>query len=520
MPTTGDSMADDTVPETGLRERAARLALVLGPLAAIAVYAVMPDVAGSGDAVVELGHAGRATAAIGVLMAIWWMTEALHVSATALLPVALFPLFGVFSVDEAAAPYANPLIFLFLGGFLLALAMQRWGLERRIALLALRVVGTEPRMLVGGFMVLTATFSMWVSNTATVAMMLPIALSVVDAAVPGGRGSLIDRPGAPGTSFARSLLLGIAASASIGGVGTLIGTPPNLFLASFARDELGIEISFVDWMLVGIPLVAVFLPVAWVLLTRVLFPPDVDRDRLQSLLADRTLASVGPMQRAEWAVLVVFVLTALAWVFRPLLVDLTVLGAQPLGGLSDAGIAVIAGVALFVIPAGRDSTRVLDWETARQLPWGILLLFGGGLSLAAAIAATGVDDFLGLQVQGLDVHPILLVAVLTAGVVFMTELTSNTATAAALVPIVAALAPGLGLHPLALAVPVAVAASLAFMLPVATPPNAIVFGSGFVGIPDLMRMGLRLNLVSIVLITSWLPLLALPLLGIDLVLAE
>ena len=518
MSSPGDAMADDTVAETGFRERAGRWALVLGPVAAVIVYGVTPDVAVSGDTVVELGHAGRATAAVAVLMAIWWMTEALHVSATALLPVALLPLFGVFSVDDAASPYANPLIFLFLGGFLLALAMQRWGLERRIALLALRVVGTEPRMLVGGFMVLTAAFSMWVSNTATVAMMLPIALSVVDAAVPGGRNALVDHPGAPGTSFARSLLLGIAASASIGGVGTLIGTPPNLFLASFARDELGVNISFVDWMFVGVPLVVMFLPVAWLLLTRVLFPPDVDRGRLTSLLTDRSVAPVGPMQRAEWAVLVVFTCTAMAWVFRPLLVDLTVLGAQPLGGLSDAGIAVIAGVALFVIPAGRGSTRVLDWETARQLPWGILLLFGGGLSLASAIAATGVDDFLGLQVQGLDVHPILLIAVVTTGVVFMTEMTSNTATAAALVPIVAAIGPGLGVHPLALAVPVAVAASLAFMLPVATPPNAIVFGSGFVGIPDLMRMGIRLNVVSIVLITAWLPLLALPLLGIDLLL--
>jgi solute carrier family 13 (sodium-dependent dicarboxylate transporter), member 2/3/5 len=512
---TGDAMSDDTVAETGLRERAARWALVLGPLLAAAVYVAMPDRAGTGVEAIELGHAGRATAAIGVLMAVWWMTEALHVSATALLPVALFPLFGVFTVDEAAAPYANPLIFLFLGGFLLALAMQRWGLERRIALIALRIVGTEPRMLVGGFMVLTATFSMWVSNTATVAMMLPIALSVVDAAVPGGRTVLIDQPGAPGTRFSRSLLLGIAASASIGGVGTLIGTPPNLFLASFARDELDITISFVDWMMVGVPLVAVFLPIAWVLLTRVLFPPDVDRERLRGLLAGRGVAPVGPMQRAEWVVFVVFICTALAWVFRPLLVDITVFGARPFGGLSDAGIAVIAGVVLFVVPAGA-GTRVLDWETARQLPWGILLLFGGGLSLAAAIAATGVDDFLGLQVQGLDVHPIVLVAVVTTGVVFMTEMTSNTATAAALVPIVAAIGPGLGLHPLALAIPVAVAASLAFMLPVATPPNAIVFGSGFIGIPDLMRMGLRLNLVSIVLITSWLPLLALPVLGIDL----
>jgi solute carrier family 13 (sodium-dependent dicarboxylate transporter), member 2/3/5 len=511
-----DLPLDDTVAETGPRtNRVGRWALIVGPLVAIGVYFVVPDQAGSGDSIVELGHAGRATAAIGVLMAIWWMTEALHVSATALLPVALFPLFDVLAVDAAAAPYANPLIFLFLGGFLLALSMQRWGLERRIALVALRLVGTEPRVVVGGFMVLTAVFSMWVSNTATVAMMLPIALSVIDAAVPDGRDALLQGSDAPGSRFARSLLLGIAASASIGGVGTLIGTPPNLFLASFARDELGIDISFSEWLMVGIPLVAVFLPIAWFLLTFVLFRPDVERSGLDRLLDD--VGPSGRMQRAEWVVLVVFTMTALAWVFRPLLEDVSVLGGRPFAGLSDAGIAVIAGVVLFIAPSGRgEGERVLDWETARQLPWGILLLFGGGLSLAAAIAATGVDDFLGLQVEGLDVHPVILIMVVSAGVVFLTEMTSNTATAAALVPIVAAVAPGLGIHPLALAIPVAVAASLAFMLPVATPPNAIVFGSGFVAMPDMMRMGLRLNVVSIAIITSWVPLLALPVLGIDL----
>ena len=507
---------DDTRAETDLRATAGSWALLGGPVLAVIVYLALPDVAGTGASAVELGHAGRATAAIGVLMAVWWMTEAIHVSATALLPIALFPVFTVAEVNDAAAPYANPLIFLFLGGFMLALAMQRWGLERRIALLALRVVGTEPRMVVAGFMVLTASFSMWVSNTATVAMMLPIALSVIDAAVPGGRDALIDRPNGPGTRFARSLLLGIAASASIGGVATLIGTPPNLFLASFARDEIGTDISFVGWMMVGLPLVAVFLPIAWLLLTRVLFPPDVDRARLRGLLDGTAMERPGPMQRAEWVVLVVFTCTALTWIFRPLLVDWTILGTQPLSGLSDAGIAVIAGVSLFLFPSGKRGTRVLDWETARQLPWGILLLFGGGLSLASAIAANGVDDFLGLQVEGLDVHPVLLIALLTAGVVFLTELTSNSATAAALIPIVAAIGPGLDVHPLALAIPVAVAASLAFMLPVATPPNAIVFGTGFVRIPDLMRMGIRLNLVSIVLITAWVSLLALPLRGIDL----
>ncbi len=514
---TGGDLGGDDVEAAAGHFRLKAAALVGGPIAGLVVYLLLPDrVIGEAGTIVELGHAGRATAAVAVVMAIWWMTEAIHVSATALLPIALLPLLDASSVDDAAAPYANPLIFLFLGGFLIALGMRRWGLERRIALRTLRLVGTEPRRVVGGFMLLTALLSMWVSNTATVAMLLPIALSVIDAAVPDGRDALLSDEYVPGQRFARSLLLGIAASASIGGVATLIGTPPNLFLASFARDDLGTEISFVRWMAVGLPIAAVFLPVAWVLLTRVLFRPDVERSAIASLVDDRALSDLGPVQRGEKVVLVVFVTTAMAWMFRPLLVDLSIAGATPLAGLTDAGIAVLAGVALFVIPVDRTGTRALDWTTARQLPWGVLLLFGGGLSLAAALAANGVTDYLGVQVEGLDVHPIVLIGIVTAGVVFLTEITSNTATAAALIPIVSAVAPGLGLHPLALAIPVALSASLAFMLPVATPPNAIVFASGFVGMPALMRFGLRLNIASIVIVTTAVPLLALPVLGIDL----
>lgn len=516
-PGEGPIETGDTVDAAAGRSRVKEIALLVGPVAALLVYLLMPDVAiGSGGTVVELGRAGRAAAAVAVLMAIWWMTEAIHVSATALLPIALLPLLGATSVDEAAEPYGSPLIFLFLGGFLIALGMRRWGLERRIALRALRLVGTEPHLVVAGFMGMTAALSMWVSNTATVVMMLPIALSVVDAAVPGGRDALLVGEGVPGQRFARSLLLGIAVAGSIGGVGTLIGTPPNLFLASFARDDLGVEISFVRWMAVGLPLVAVLLPIAWVALTFVLFRPDVERSALASLVDDRELEALGPMKVGERVVLIVFVLAALTWVFRPLLADLTVFGVQPFSGLTDAGVAVLAGVALFVIPVDRRGTRAIDWETARQLPWGILLLFGGGLSLASALASTGVTDFLGIQVEGLDVHPLVMIGIVTAGVVFLTEITSNTATAAALVPIVAAVAPGLGMSPMALAIPVALSASLAFMLPVATPPNAIVFGSGFVGMPSMVRLGLRLNIASIVVITVAVPLLALPVLGFDL----
>jgi solute carrier family 13 (sodium-dependent dicarboxylate transporter), member 2/3/5 len=515
-------MAADPVTSTPVedgRRRVAWAGLLGGPPLGVLVYALAPDTfTGEAGRLVELGHAGRATAGVAVWMAIWWMTEAIEIPATALLPLALFPLLQARTIDEAAEPYASPLIFLFLGGFLLALAMQRWGLERRIALLALRLVGTRPRQVVGGIMAMTALFSMWVSNTATVAMMLPVALSIIDAAVPSGRSALLTSQDVPGRNFARSLLLGIAVSASIGGVGTLIGTPPNLFLASYARDNLGVDISFAEWMLIGVPLVILFLPVAWATLTYVLFPPDIDGDALREALGPEARDDLGPMQRGEWAALGVFLATALAWVFRPLLEDLVIGGGQPFAELDDAGIAMLAGVALFAIPVDiKNRVFILDWDSAVKLPWGVLLLFGGGLSLAGAFDDNGVADFLGAQAADLDVLPTLaVIMIITGGVVFLTELTSNTATAAALIPIFAAIAPGLGLDPLALAVPAAIAASLAFMLPVATPPNAIVFGSGYVQMTDMMRVGLRLNIASIALVTAATYLLAQPVLGLDL----
>lgn len=512
---------NDTGEGTSRRDTVGRVGLAAGPLLALVTYAVVPDtfVASSGE-VLELGNPGRVTAAVTVLMAVWWMTEAIEIPATALVPLVLFPLLGALDIEQAAAPYANSMIFLFLGGFLLALGMQRWGLERRVAHLALRLVGTEPRRVVGGFMLITAVFSMFVSNTATVAMMLPVALSVIDAAVPDGRGSLVALEYRPGRRFALSLLLGIAVSASIGGVGTLIGTPPNLFLASFAQENLDIEISFVAWLGVGLPIVAVFLPLTWLLLTRVLFPPDVDTEVLDRVVSTQVADEeagdgLGPMSRGEWVTLVVFCAAVLAWVFRPLLQDLTIAGATPLSGLSDPGIAMAAGLVLFVVPLDLQRREfVMDWPTALQVPWGILILFGGGLSLANAIDVNGVAAYLGSGAESLGVlPPVLVVAVVTAGVVFLTELTSNTATAAVLIPIFAAVAPALGLEPMGLAVPTAIAASLAFMLPVATPPNAIVFGSGLVQVPDMMRVGARLNLVSIVIVTGATFLLAGPILG-------
>jgi sodium-dependent dicarboxylate transporter 2/3/5 len=482
--------------------RAARIGRPAGPLLAAAVYLALPDayLDAAGD-LVPFGHAGRATAAMGVWMAVWWLSEAIPIYATALLPLVLSPLLGILPMQAAAAPYAHELIFLFLGGFLVALSMERWGLHRRIALVALRLVGDRPDHMVGGFMGITALLSMWVSNTATAIMLLPVARSVIDLVKHQSAPEMED---GPVRAFAVALLLGVAYGASIGGLGTPIGTPPNLFLLSYVEENLGREISFVRWMGLALPLVIVFLPLAWLLLTRVLHPISLERIEGGRELIRRRLAELGPMGRGERVSLCVFLAAACLWVLRPLLSEIELAGLRPLAGLTDAGVAMLAALALFVTPVDRRAGEfALDWNTAVRLPWGILILFGGGLSLAAAIRAHGVGELLGAQVGALAGVPTILVVLgIVTGIVFLTELTSNTATAAALIPILAGLAPGLGIEPLLLVVPAALAASCAFMLPVATPPNAIVFGSGELTIADMSRAGLWLNLVGIVLITA------------------
>ncbi len=495
---------------------AARIGRPAGPLLAAAVYAALPDAyLNAAGEVVPFEHAGRATAAMGVWMAVWWLSEAIPIYATALLPLVLSPLLGILPMKAAAAPYAHELIFLFLGGFLVALSMERWGLHRRIALVALRLVGDRPDHMVGGFMGITALLSMWVSNTATAIMLLPVARSVIDL-VKRQSDRESDAKDGPVRGFAVALLLGVAYGASIGGLGTPIGTPPNLFLLSYAREHLGREISFVRWMGLALPLVIVFLPLAWLLLTRVLHPISLARIEGGRELIRRRLAELGPMGRGERVTLCVFLAAACLWVLRPLLTEIELVGLRPLAGLTDAGVAMLAALALFVTPVDRKAGEfALDWNTAVRLPWGILILFGGGLSLAAAIGAHGVGELLGAQVGALAGVPTLLVVLgIVTGIVFLTELTSNTATAAALIPILAGLAPGLGAEPLLLVVPAALAASCAFMLPVATPPNAIVFGSGELTIADMSRAGLWLNLVGIVLITALAYAVVIPILGL------
>lgn len=445
------------------------------------------------------------TTALAVWMAVWWMTEAVELYVTALLPLVVLPMAGAAPIRAVAAPYAHELIFLFMGGFLIALAMQRWGLHRRLALKAMTVAGDQPIAIVACSMGVTAFLSMWVSNTATTLMMLPIALSlisVVDRQRPGATSSVANT--GESSNFALCLLLGIAYSASIGGIGTIIGTPPNVFLASFIQSNLGQEISFVRWMFIGVPLVIIFVPLTCLMLTKVVYPILPQPIEGSGAVTKTAYQKMGHMSRGEGFVLVVFLLTAVAWVGRPMMVQLHIGDFQPAAGLTDPVIAMLGALILFVIPVDvKNRVFVMNWETAVKIPWGVLLLFGGGLSLARAIQVNGVAEFIGNQLDILaGVPTVLLVIVVIVLVIFLTELTSNTATTATLIPILAALSTVFELHAFMLIVPAAIAASCAFMLPVATPPNAIVFGSGRVTIHQMIRIGLWLNLIGIALITA------------------
>ncbi|MCT2057636.1 DASS family sodium-coupled anion symporter [Dietzia cinnamea] len=483
---------------------------VVGTIAGLAVaglvYLVMPG---------DLEHNARLTAAVAVLLGIWWMTECIPIPATALVPLIAFPVLGEdISVDDVGAQYGNNIIFLFMGGFLIAIAMQRWNLHRRIALLTVRAMGTRSTRVIAGFMIATGFLSMWVSNTATAVMMLPIGVSVLMLASElGGSGDGDGKTAMPEmdpqadpdsdavkeavirSNFGTALMLGIAYAASVGSLATIIGTPPNTLLAGYLSAEHDIQLGFGQWMLVGLPLAVVMLVITWLLLTKVLFRPEIERIPGGRKLFDDELRRLGPTSSGEKRVLVVFAAAAVAWVAVPLVFE------EP--PISDAGIALAAGLLLFLLPAGSQrGVRLLTWDAALALPWGVLLLFGGGLALSSQFSGSGLTDWIGEQAGALGALPvILLVVVATTGIIFLTELTSNTATAATFLPVAGGVALGLGLDPMLLAVPVALAATCAFMLPVATPPNAIAYGSGYVTIGQMIRGGLWLNLIGILLIT-------------------
>ncbi|WRS31009.1 DASS family sodium-coupled anion symporter [Actinomycetaceae bacterium MB13-C1-2] len=466
--------------------------LGVGIILAIIVYLVLPG---------SLSHNGKLTAATAVLMGAWWMTEALPIPATALVPLIIFPLLGdEIPIKDVGASYGNDVIFLFMGGFMLALAMQRWNLHRRIALLTVKFMGSRTDRMIAGFMIATGFLSMWVSNTATAVMMLPIGMSVlllVAKVAPGAGVKSVNESGETiiKSNFATALMLGIAYAASLGSLGTIIGTPPNTLLVGYLQENFGINIGFGQWMLVGMPLSIIFLVICWLLLTKVLFRPEIKEVPGGKKLIENELKALGPLSQGEIRVLIIFVLAAVSWVGVPLIF-------KP-APITDAGIAMIVGLLLFTVPSGTArGVRLLDWQSAVQLPWGVLLLFGGGLALSSQFGSSGLTDWIGAQAGALaGLSPIIIIAILTTAILFLTELTSNTATAATFLPVAGGIAIGLGMSPMILAIPVALAATCAFMLPVATPPNAVAYGSGYVTVGQMVKGGLWLNLIGIVLIT-------------------
>lgn len=484
----------------GQYDRRQKIGLVLGPLLFAAIM-LAPTPEG-------LSPGGQAVAATTAWVAVWWIGEAIPIPATSLLPIVLFPLTGALDVDAATAPYANDLIFLFMGGFFIAMAMQRWDLHRRIALRTIRVIGTGPRRIILGFMVATAFLSMWVSNTATTMMMTPIGLAVILQT-----SDIIDRTGGEipteqgEFNFGTALMLCIAYSATIGGVGTIIGTPPNLVLVGAISETFGRSISFAQWMLYGVPIVVLGVPIVWVYVTGFILPPRMESLPGGKAIINEELEALGSMTREEKLVLVVFTATALGWLTRSFLL-------QPvIPGITDSVIAIAGALVLFLIPAREEDgsfTFLLDWETAVNIPWGIILLFGGGLAIAAGFAETGLAEWIGSQLNALGgVSIVLVMTVVVVLTIFMTEVTSNTATTAMLMPIMASLAVGLSVHPYGIMIAAATAASFAFMLPVATPPNAVVFGSGYITMPQMAKTGFGLNIIGIliviVLALTWLP---------------
>ncbi len=457
------------------------IGLLLGPVAAMAVLA--------SPAPEGLSQQGWWTAAVGLWMAIWWMTEALPLAVTAMLPLIVFPLLGVGSMEETAPSYAHPLIFLFLGGFMMARAMHVWHLDRRLALVVLRYAGSSPRSVIAGIMAVTAFLSMWVSNTATTMVMLPIGLSIV--------ATFSESDDAYGKDVAPALLLGIAYAATIGGMGTIIGTPPNALFAAFMSEAYGIEIGFLRWMLIGVPLVLVLLPVAWFVLTHVSFRVGGEASSRAVDVIGGELAALGPISRAERLVACVMLAVAACWIFRPLLVT-----ALPWLNLSDAGIAMTGALLMFLLPANLKEGRfLLSWRQAVGIRWDVLILFGGGLALAAAIGESDLADWIGARVTALHTLPVFLLLLAVGGlIVFVGELASNTAMAAVFLPVAGAAALGMGEPAFILTLPVALFATLGFMLPVATPPNAIVFGSGALEIRHMLRAGAILDVVGIVIV--------------------
>ncbi|OOG73663.1 DASS family sodium-coupled anion symporter [Algoriphagus sp. A40] len=440
-----------------------------------------------------LNPQAQAMLALTAWMAIWWISEALPIAVTAFLPLVFMPLLSILQIEDVSSNYMHPTVMLYMGGFLLATAIEKWGLHRRIALSIIHLIGTDLRMIVLGFIVATGFISMWISNSATALMMLPIGLAVVNQV----KTQLANSNELVSESFGKNIMLGIAYSASIGGLGTIIGTPTNLVFAGVIEELYDYKLGFIQWMMFGVPLVIGLILICWFYLVNFgnKLPKNFSIPDGKSIIRNQ-LKSLGKITFEEKIVLIVFGLVCLAWIIRGFVLD------QLIPGIDDTIIVLIGVVLVFVLPSSTPGERILDWKTAERIPWGVLILFGGGLALAEGFKVTGLADWIGSgfsMIEGLNFFLLLLIIV--ASVVFLSEVTSNVATAAMILPILASVALKFDLNPLGIMVGATIAASCAFMLPVGTPPNAVVFASGFLQIKDMVKSGFWLNVTSIILIT-------------------
>ena len=462
-----------------------KVGFLVGLISAIIIL-ILPDIE-------SLPEEGKKAAAVFVWMAVWWATEAVPIAITALIPLVFFPLLGVSSIEATAAPYANKNIFLFLGGFFLSIAIQKCNLHKRMALTVLKFTGTRGKSIIGGFMLSSCILSMWIMNTSTTIMLLPIGLAIITVI----NESMDELSPADKINFQVALLLGIAYAANIGGIATLIGTAPNMALNGFMEEQYDVSISFLDWMKVGLPVSMLLLPLTWLSLTRFSFPVNFETSTQTQETIITMRNNLGKITTSEKRAFFIFIFTALLWISRS-----SINNIPGLEGLSDPGIAMLCGLILFLTPSGSSNdNNLLEWKDAEAgVPWGVLLLFGGGLSLAAAAQSSGLAAWIGGSMPtGLSIF--LLVLLFTTLIIFLTELTSNLATTATFLPIVAIIATQFGFNPLLLTASIAIAASCAFMLPVATPPNAIVFGSELIKVPQMMRAGIAINFIAIIIVS-------------------
>jgi solute carrier family 13 (sodium-dependent dicarboxylate transporter), member 2/3/5 len=427
---------------------------------------------------------------VGTWMIIWWVTEATPIAVAALLPIVIFPAIGVFDLAHATAPYASPIIFLFMGGFFLALGLEEYGLHKRIALNLVKLTGTSANGIIFGFMLATGFLSMWISNTASTIMMLPIATTVINLiskTIDNKKGLAL---------FSVSLMLGIAYSANIGGMATIIGTPPNVVFVGYAEQLLHVEIDFAKWLLIGIPISSILLLITYVFLTKVLYRNKLGKMASVTQLIETEVAKLGKMGREEKMVAAIFGLTSSMWIFK--LPINSLLGHAV---LNDTATAMIGGILMFAVPVNlKKGVGLVPWEATKRLPWGILLLFGGGMTLAKAMETTGLIQIIAELVSQNPMSSILVYLILIGSMLFLTELMSNVALATIYLPVVIAIANGLGMNPLLLSIPVAMAASCAFMMPISTPPNAIVFSSGHIRVKQMIKTGFLLNIVSVIIL--------------------